>query len=196
MYTIFHRRSRFGLVALVVLTVHVALMAGLSIRPACAADTRIGYIDSARIFQEYEAAKEAQSRFDRQVTGWRDEAAEKQKAVELLRAEVRDQSPILSSLKRHEVEESLQRAISEYERFIQDVWGPQGRAVQENERATGEVVTQIRSAVEKIASDRNLDLVLDAASGYLIYANKSLDLTATVIEELKSRSPATTQTPR
>ena len=76
------------------------------------------------------------------------------------------------------------------------MWGPQGRAVQENERATGEVVAQIRSAVEKIASDRNLDLVLDAASGYLIYANKSLDLTATVIEELKSRSPATTETPR
>lgn len=164
--------------------------------PAGAADVRIGYIDSARIFLEYEAAKEAQARFDRQVTGWRDEAAEKQKSVETLRAEVRDQSPILSSLKRQEKEEALQRAISEYERFIQDIWGPQGRAVQENERATGEVVAQIRSAVEKIASERALDLVLDAASGYLIYANKTLDLTATVIEELKSRSPAITETPR
>ena len=191
----FHCPSRFGFAAAVTVAL-VVLVAGFPIRPARAADTRIGYIDSARIFQEYEAAKEAQSRFDRQVTGWRDEAAEKQKAVEQLRSEVRDQSPILSSLKRQEKEEALQRAISEYERFIQDVWGTQGRAVQENERATGEVVSQIRSAVEKIASDRNLDLVLDAASGYLIYANKSLDLTATVIEELKSRSPATTETPR
>ncbi len=187
--------ARSGRAALVILATLVALLAGAT-GPAGAVDSRIGYIDSARIFQEYEAAKEAQSRFDRQVTGWRDEAAEKQKAVEQLRSEVRDQSPILSSLKRQEKEEALQRAISEYERFIQDVWGPQGRAVQENERATGEVVAQIRSAVEKIASDRNLDLVLDAASGYLIYANKSLDLTATVIEELKSRSPATTETPR
>ncbi len=187
--------ARSGRSALVILATLVALLAGAT-GPAGAVDSRIGYIDSARIFQEYEAAKEAQSRFDRQVTGWRDEAAEKQKAVEQLRSEVRDQSPILSSLKRQEKEEALQRAISEYERFIQDVWGPQGRAVQENERATGEVVAQIRSAVEKIASDRNLDLVLDAASGYLIYANKSLDLTATVIEELKSRSPATTETPR
>ena len=170
------------------------LMAGLlaASGPAHAADLRIGYIDSARIFQEYDAAKEAQARFDRQVTGWRDEAAEKQKAVEQLRAEVRDQSPILSSLKRQEKEETLQRAISEYERFIQDIWGPQGKAAQENERATNEVVGQIRSAVEKIASDRGLDLVLDSASGYIIYANKSLDLTSFVIDELKSRSPAST----
>ena len=187
--------TRHGLSAGTLLIVGLALATGF-VRPAGAADSRIGYIDSARIFLEYEAAKEAQSRFDRQVTGWRDEAAEKQRAVEQLRTEVRDQSPILSALKRQEKEEALQRAISEYERFIQDVWGAQGRAVQENERATGEVVTQIRSAVEKIASDRNLDLVLDATSGYLIYANKSLDLTATVIEELKSRSPATTETPR
>ena len=189
------RPTRRKLSVSILLAVVLALAAGLG-RTAGAADSRIGYIDSARIFQEYEAAKEAQSRFDRQVTGWRDEAAEKQRAVELLRTEVRDQSPILSALKRQEKEEALQRAISEYERFIQDVWGASGRAVQENERATSEVVAQIRSAVEKIASDRNLDLVLDAASGYLIYANKSLDLTATVIEELKSRSPATTETPR
>ena len=162
----------------------------LAVSPAVA-QVRIGYIDSARIFQEYEAAKEAQARFDRQVTGWRDEAAEKQKVVESLRAEVRDQSPILSTLKRQEKEEALQRAIGDYEKFIQDIWGPQGRAAQENERATAEVVAQIRSAVEKIASEQSLDLVLDAASGYLVYANKSLDYTATVLEELRSRSPAT-----
>ena len=160
-----------------------------------AADLRIGYIDSARIFQEYDAAKEAQSRFDRQVTGWRDEAAEKQKAVDQLRNEVRDQSPILSSLKRQEKEEALQRAVSDYERFIQDIWGPTGKAVQENERATGEVVSDIRSAVEKIASDRGLDLVLDSSSGYIIYANKTLDLTSAVLDELKSRSPSTTTSP-
>jgi len=155
---------------------------------ARSADLRIGYIDSARIFQEYSDAKEAQSRFDRLVEGWRDEAAEKQKAVEQLRAEVRDQSPILSTLKRQEKEEALQRALGEYERFIQEIWGPQGKAAQENERATGEVVTQIRSVVEKLASEKGLDLVLDSASGYIIYANRSLDLTSQVIQELNNRS--------
>ena len=156
------------------------------------AETRFGYIDSERIFTEYAAAKEAQSRFDRQVQGWRDEAAEKEKAVNQLRVEVRDMSPILSSLKRQEKEEALQKAISDYERFIQEVWGPQGRASQENERATNDVVRLIRTAVEKVAAEKNLNLVLDAAGGGIIYADKTLDLTADVLTELKTSAQGTT----
>ena len=37
------------------------LAASLAVRPATAADLRFGYIDSARIFQEYSVAKEAQA---------------------------------------------------------------------------------------------------------------------------------------
>jgi len=155
-------------------------------RPA-RAEVKFGYIDSGRIFQEYTAAKEAQDRFDRQVQGWRDDAAEKERAVTQLRAEVRDQSPILSAARRQEKEEALQKAISDYERFIQEIWGPQGRAAQENERATGEVVLQIRSAVEKVAGDKGLNLVLDSASGAIIYADKTLDLTPDVLAELAAR---------
>ena len=156
--------------------------------PAGAANLNVGYIDSARIFQEYADAKDAQSRFDRQVQSWRDEAAEKEKAVNTLRAEVRDQAPILSTLKRQEREEALQKAIGDYERFVQQIWGPSGTAAQENERMTREVVDRIRTAVEKIAGDKGLNLVLDSASGFLIYADKTLDLTGEVIQALNATS--------
>ncbi len=156
------------------------------------AETRFGYIDSGRIFTEYSVARDAQARFDRQVQGWRDEAAEKEKVVGQLRIEVRDLSPILSSLKRQEKEEALQKAISEYERFIQDVWGPQGRASQENDRATNDVVRLIRAAVEKVAGEKNLNLVFDAASGMIIYVDKTLDVTADVLTELKAGAQGTT----
>jgi len=166
-----------------------AVLVWFVLAPAPAgAELKFGYIDSARIFQEYSAAREAQERFDRQVQGWKDDAAEKEKVVNQLRAEVRDQSPILSSLKRQEKEEALQKAISEYERFIQEVWGPQGRAAQENERATAEVVQQIRTAVEKVAGDKALNLVLDSASGVIIFADKNLDLTSDVLAELIART--------
>ncbi len=163
-------------------------------RPGAAAEIKMGYIDSARIFQEYKDAQEAQARFDRQVQGWRDEASDKEKQVNQLRGEVRDQAPILSALKRQEKEEALQRALGDYEHFIQDIWGPQGKAAQENERATNEVVTAIRSAVEKIAKQGGLSLVLDAAGGFIIYADKSMDYTSQVLQELNSRS--TSNTPR
>jgi len=167
------------------------LAAGLALlvlvaRPSHA-ELRFGYIDSARIFAEYKTAQEAQARFDRQVQGWREDAAERERQVNQLRAEVRDQSPILSALRRQEKEEALQKAISDYERFIQEIWGPQGRAAQENERATGEVVQQIRAAVEKVAGDQGLNVVLDSASGVVVYADKALDLTPAVLTELSAR---------
>src|SRR5262249_28338642 len=132
---------------------------------------------------------------DRQVQGWRDEASEKENAVKKLRDEVRDLSPILSSVKRHEREEELQRAISDYERFVQDIWGPQGKAAKTNEQMTRDVVAKIRSAVEKVAGDRGLTLVLDSASGFIIYADISMDLTTPVLQELAARAATTTTTP-
>ena len=173
------RGSRWG----IVLALGV-LLAG----PASAANLSVGYIDSGRIFSEYTDAKEAQAKFDRQVQGWRDEAAEKEKAVKQLRDEVRDLSPILSSLKRQEKEEALQKAIAEHERFIQGIWGPQGQATQENERATREVVERIRAEVEKLAGEKGLDLVFDSAGGFLIFADKSLDLTGEIIKRLNEHS--------
>lgn len=155
---------------------------------APAADVRVGYIDSSRIFAEYKDAADAQSRFDRLVQGWRDEAVEKEKAVTQLRNELRDQAPILSALKRQEKEAALQRAVSEYEGFIQEIWGPTGKALQENDRATGEIVSRIRATVEKIAAQKGLEFVLDAASGYIIYADHSLDLSSDVIAELNQNS--------
>lgn len=164
----------------------VALLGTSAPAGAQQTNVRVGYVDSQRIFQEFKTAQDAQSRFDRQVQGWRDEAAEKQKAVDQLRAQVRDQSAILSALKRQEQEEALQKAISDYEQFIQQIWGPNGRAQQENEHATGDVVAQIRTAVEKIAGQKNLDLVLDSASGFILYADRTLDITNDVLAELNS----------
>ncbi len=155
------------------------------------AEVKVGYIDSARIWIEYKDAAEAQQRFERQVQGWRDEAAEKEKIVTQLRQEVRDQGPILSALKRQEKETGLQRAISDYESFIQDVWGPNGRATQENTRATEEVIQRVRLAVEKLAAQRGLDLVLDASGGFIIYADKTLDMTNEVLAELNANAAGT-----
>jgi outer membrane protein len=176
------RRALRGVTALVAVAF---VLAPVRVR---AADLRVGYVDSARIFTDYKVAQEAQQRFDRQVQGWRDEATEKEKNVTALRAELKDQSPILSAAKRQEKEDALQKAVNEYEGFIQDIWGPQGRAAQENERATREIVDQIRQVVEKIANDKGLELVLDSAGGSIIYADRTLDLTGDVLNELNTKA--------
>ena len=170
----------------------VALAALMTVpRATGAADVRIGFIDSAKLFQQYKLAQEAQQRFDRQIQSWRDEAGEKEKVVTQLRNEVRDQAPILSSLRRQEREQALQAAIADYETFIQEVWGPSGRAARENENSTREIVEQIRVVVDQIAQQRGYDMVLDAAGGSIIYANRELDMTADVLQELNNKATST-----
>ena len=176
------RAARVGLGGIAVLAALLASATPLR------ADVRVGYIDSARIWVEYKDAAEAQQRFERQVQGWHDEATEKEKTVTQLKADVRDQGPVLSALKRQEKESALTSAISEYEKFVQDVWGPNGRAAQENSRATEEVIQQVRRAVEKVAGQRGLELVLDATGGFIIYADKSLDMTNEVLAELNANA--------
>ena len=152
--------------------------------PASAQNVRIGFIDSQRIFNEYKAAQEAQDRFAREIQSWRTEADDRRKQVEDLRNELKDQDPMLSESKRLEKESTLQKAVSDYDRFVQDFWGPQGKVQRLNDEITREVIGKVRDAVELLANREGYDLVLDAADGNVIFGVKSLDLTQRVLDDL------------
>jgi len=152
--------------------------------PARAQNVRIGFVDSQRIFNEYKSAQEAQDRFGREIQSWRTEADDRRRQVDELRNELKDQDPLLSEAKKLEKESTLQKAVSDYDRFVQDFWGPQGKVQRLNEEITREVIGKVRDAVELLANREGYDLVLDAADGNVIFGVKSLDLTQRVLDEL------------
>ena len=182
-----HRFARAGALALGYL-----LLAAV---PASAQTMiRIGFVDSQRIFGEYKAAQEAQERFTREIQSWRTEADDRRRQVDALRNELKDQDPLLSEARRLEKETALQKAVSDYDRFVQDFWGPNGKVQRLNDEMTREVISKVRDAVELLANRQSYDLVLDAADGNVIFGVKSLDLTQQVLDEL-NRS-AVGDTPR
>jgi Skp family chaperone for outer membrane proteins len=160
--------------------------------PACAQTIRIGFVDSQRIFSEYKAAQEAQDRFGREIQAWRTEADDRRKAVDNLRNELKDQDPLLSESARLEKETALQKAVSDYDRFVQDFWGPNGKVQRLNDEMTREVISKVRDAVELLANRQGYDLVLDAADGNVIFGVKSLDLTQQVLDDLNKSDVTTT----
>ena len=151
---------------------------------AQAQNLRIAFIDSQRIFNEYKAAQEAQDRFTREIQSWRTEADDRRRAVDEMRNELKDQDPLLSEAKRLEKESALQKALSDYDRFVQDFWGPSGKVQRLNDEITREVISKVRDAVELLANREQYDLVLDAADGNVIFGVKSLDLTQRVLDDL------------
>ena len=165
-------------------------------RPAEAQILRIGFVDSQRIFDGYRGAQDAQERFTREITAWRTEADERRRALDLLRDELKDQETLLSDARKLEKETAVQRAVAEYDRFVQEFWGPGGRVGRLNDDMTREVITKIRDAVETIAHLEGYDLVLDAADGNVIFGVKSLDLTDKVLAELAKDPAAAAGAPR
>ena len=152
--------------------------------PARAQNVRIGFVDSQRIFNEYKSAQEAQDRFSREIQSWRTEADDRRRQVDELRNELKDQDPLLSEAKKLEKESTLQKAVSDYDRFVQDFWGPNGKVQRLNDEITREVIGKVRDAVELLANREGYDLVLDAADGNVIFGVKSLDLTQRVLDDL------------
>ena len=180
------------------------LLAGLAVAgfglaaasPAEAQNVRLGFVDSQRIFESYRGAQEAQERFGREITAWRTEADERRRALDVLRNEMKDQEALATEAKKVEQESALSKAVSEYDRCVQEFWGPGGRVQRMNEEMTREVIGKIRDAVETIAYQDGYDLVLDAADGNVIFGVKGLDLTDRVLTELAKDPAASSATPR
>ena len=114
----------------------------------------------------------------------------------MLRNELHDQEALLSAEKKLEKETAVQRAVADYDRFVQEFWGPGGRVGRLNDEMTREVIAKIRDAVETIANREGYDLVLDAADGNVIFGVKSLDLTERVLTELAKDPTAIPDAPR
>jgi len=169
-----------------------AALLSLGATTARAQILKIGYIDSVRIFDGYTYAKDAQSRFGREIESWRRESDDRRKVIDQMKADLKEQTLALSEEKRLEKEAQLQKSLSEYDQFVQAFWGPRGKAAELNEQLTSDVIGRVRTVVEKIAHDDGYDLVLDAADGNVIFAVKSLDLTDRVLEVLNREAGTTT----
>ncbi len=150
-----------------------------------AADLKIGFIDSERIFAEYPGTQEAQKSFNREVQDLTKTAQERKREIDDLQRKLDQQGPMLSEAKRDEQNQALQKKIADYESFVQKNWGPQGEVSKMNERFLKPIVDRVHKIVTTIGTDEGYSLVLDAADGNIIFGDKTLDLTDRVLESLK-----------
>ena len=74
---------------------------------AVAADLVIGFIDSERIFAEYQRARDADAELRADVAKWNEEADSRQRELEKLIEDYDSQSLILSEPRRREFEEEM-----------------------------------------------------------------------------------------
>jgi outer membrane protein len=166
-----------------------ALVLALLLAGAARAEMKIGYINSDQVLDKFSGTRAAVETFNKDVEGWSQDAAARKRELDQLSKDLASQSPMLSEDKRREKEQDYQRKLTDYDTFIQSIWGPQGLVVKRNEEILRPIISRIQTILAKIGAEQGYDLILDAANGNLLYADSSLDLTQQVVDELNKQQP-------
>lgn len=149
-----------------------------------AQDVKIGYIDSIKIFAEYGETQEAETLYKKEVDAWKAQAAQMEQEIVKLQDEIKAQSLMLSEEKQKEKRLELDTKMQEYQKFMQDTFGDDGLAARRNKELTQPIIEKINRILEQMGQDEGYTLIFDAANANIVYADKALDLTERVLEEL------------
>ena len=148
---------------------------------------RIAHVDSKLIFDGYKGTKKAQEEYDRQVAKWEQQANLLQKELSAIKEKLDKQVLMLSDEKKRELEAEYNKKDTELKTFIDRVYGRKGELISENEKVSAPIIQHIRKAINEIALQEGYDMVVDRATGAVLFWKKENDLTNKVLDYLNSR---------
>ncbi len=148
------------------------------------AELKIGYINSEEIFMKYKGTRDAQKKFDKIATKVQQEATDRKKEIEMLKEQLERQSLLLSDERKKEQEQKIKRKVAEFEKFVSENYGRDGKIISKNAEMTKPIIEKINKIIERISKEEHFDLILDARMGGIVYAKKKYDLSGRIIKIL------------
>jgi len=149
-----------------------------------AEELKIGYVDSQRIFAEFQEYQDAQAKFDKDVEVWNVQAEQMKLEVDQLLEELEGQSLILSAEKKKEKETFLQAKQDTLRQYLDATFGPEGKAEKRMAELSKPVREKVLEVIERVAIENNYSVIFDAGTVNIAYAKKSLDITDEILAEL------------
>ena len=102
-----------------------------------------------------------------------------------MQEELESQRLMLSEDRLREKMDELERKRSEYERFAQEIWGVNGKAAKRNAELTAPIAEKILDVSANLGDEMNLKVILDAGTGGVVWAKDDVNITDTVLEDLR-----------
>lgn len=162
----------------------VALVAGLLLAAtlARAAEPRpLAIIDSQRIVEEYEAARDAQEQYQKFIRELEREVGTKEKALTALMEEIESQKLLLGQDALATKTQQFEKQRAEYFQFRESI---DQRAESEYKTRIQPILDQVKTIVERLGKERNYGLIIDSAAVSVLYVNPEFDLTNDVLQAL------------
>jgi outer membrane protein len=139
---------------------------------------KFGVMDLQKVLNESEAGKKAKSDLEDLIKSKESIIDEKGKVVEKLKGEMEKQASVLSAEAKKKKEDELEKLLREYQRTAQD---SQAEVKKKEGELTDTIIKEIREIVEKIGADEGYTLIIE--KGIVLYSNKGIDITDTVINK-------------
>lgn len=143
---------------------------------------KIGYINSAAIYEAAPGAQEAQKQFEQEMTTYRQEVQRLGEELQTMIAEYEQQQVALSNEARQNREAAIRQKDGAYRERVSQLENEAGRRQQE---LVEPVMRRINDAIEALRAEEGYSLIFDVGPGSnIIAADPALDLTDEVIRRL------------
>jgi len=149
------------------------------------AQLKIGYVDSQKILAQYQEAIDAQNQLEQIRNQYQAEYETKVREYQELAQEIESQSLLLSEEKKKEKLRDLQNKATEIDKYKYEKLNPEGgEFYRKNQELFKPIIDKINNVINKVGTDEEYDLILDASSGAILHALPKYDLTSRILDEL------------
>ncbi|TXE06338.1 OmpH family outer membrane protein [Seonamhaeicola algicola] len=153
---------------------------------------RVAYVDTEYILENVPEYQEALAQLNQKADSWKNEIQEKLSAIEQKRKNLSNEKALLTKELIDEREEDIFFEEKEILDYQQKRFGPNGDLFIQQKQLMQPVQDQIFAAVQDIASSRKYDFIFDKSSnGTMLFSNKVLDVSETVIRSITRTSKRT-----
>lgn len=166
-------RKMFVAALVLVALVAVSLAAG----DASAKEYKIGYVDLAKVSDEYGKTKEYEKNFETQVKA---KDAERQKYVDEVR-KLKDEQALLSDKAKAEKQNVIDEKIKNLQEFDRKV---RDELIKQRNQMLGEIQKDIDAVISNYSKEAGYDLVFIKQT--VLYGGPELDLTGEVTKRLNA----------
>jgi len=150
--------------------------------------TKVGYIDSKRIIDNMQEAKDAKQKLDNLVTDWQKELGQLQDSLKKIKDDFDKKKLILSDQMKAQVEKEIKDLDASITNFKTQKFGENGEYFQKQTEFMKPVQDRIFKAIETVAKKEDYDYVFDRNSDILLlFVNEKYDLTAKVQKVIEGK---------
>ncbi len=168
---------------LLIVLIAIVLVAGVSFGQ----QMKIGYVNSAKILQEYPEAQEAQKKLDNMGKVWQAELEKMSKDLQKQYEDYQKQQGMMPEQKKLARQQELVELEQKFNQYRTQKFGNDGELADETEKLLQPIKDKVLKVIQQVAKDEKISFIFDRNETImvLLYGDPAFDYTYKVLDKLK-----------